>query len=135
METEIFEEMWLERFAAGISEENLRKYVRDAGNYIWHVFSWKLLPEESFLAGERARQAYDAVSKEGAIYAAPFEAECGALPDDMKTARSAEERTEIYVAGRDFRWTYIKTHENDLCGPYFMRRTEDGDIERGSGEK
>jgi len=27
----------------------------------------------------------------------------------------------LYVVAKDYSWTYIKTHENDLCGPYFMR--------------
>ena len=35
-----------------------------------------------------------------------------------------EKLNEFYVVAKDYSWTYIKTHEGDLCGPYFMRNAE-----------
>ena len=125
MKSEAFEKMWLSHFASGVPASDVRKYVLDTGNYIWHVFSWKLLPEEMYLTGEQARRAYDAAEKEGAFYLDGFGGrESEPLRPDMETARAIEAWTEVYVAGKEFEWTYIKTHEDDLCGPYFMRRAD-----------
>ncbi|MBQ2256411.1 MAG: DUF4275 family protein [Clostridia bacterium] len=30
----------------------------------------------------------------------------------------------MFAAAADFSWTYIKTHENDWCGPYFYRKKQ-----------
>lgn len=32
-----------------------------------------------------------------------------------------KELSEFYVVSKDYSWTYIKTHEGDLCGPYFLK--------------
>ena len=40
---------------------------------------------------------------------------------NLNTAEALDDFVEIYVVGKDFKWTYIKTHE-DMCGPYFMRK-------------
>ena len=34
------------------------------------------------------------------------------------------ELSEFYVVAKDYSWTYIKTHEGDLCGPYFLRKSK-----------
>ena len=57
---------WLKHFANGISNEDLQRYVVTTGNLLWHVFSWKLLPEETYLVGDEARRAYDAADKKDA---------------------------------------------------------------------
>ena len=54
-----FEKRWLAAFAEGISKKQLEKYVVSRGNHIWHLFSWELLPEGSYLKGDAAREAYD----------------------------------------------------------------------------
>ena len=118
-----FERCWLEHFSTDISEESMEKYVVSTGNYIWHVFSWKLLPEEAYLMGDEARRAYDLVDKKDAIYIDVFDDGVSkTLEQKYDKAVSLEALTEVYVAAKDFSWTYIKTHENDLCGPYFCRK-------------
>ena len=125
MKLKEFEKCWLEHFAAGVSEENIKKFVVSTGNYIWHIFSWKLIPEESYLVGEKARQAYDGADKTGAIYVKPFGKKISKpLEKGYETAGCLDALTEVYVVGEGFSWTYIKTHENDLCGPYFCRKNE-----------
>ena len=125
MERKEFEKCWLESFAASVSKENIKKYVVSTGNYIWHVFSWKLLPEETYLIGDRARDAYDVADKNDAVYIEPFgEGNIKALEREYESAASLDALTEVYVASKDFSWTYIKTHENDLCGPYFCQKNE-----------
>ena len=112
---------WLKHFAEGISEENIEKYVVSTGNYLWHVFSWELLDEARYLVGDSAKDAYNKIDKNNALYIDWFsDDDAGALPREMSTAEALDQMTEVYVAAPDFSWTYIKTHEI-MCGPYFMR--------------
>ena len=121
MNVETFEKRWLQAFAADVSGEDIEKYVVATGNYIWHVFSWKLLPEACYLSGDAARNAFDQADKSGAICIKPFGKKgSGELPKEYMSASSLETLTEVYVVAKDYRWTYIKTHEGDFCGPYFM---------------
>lgn len=126
MNLRTFEKQWMNHFASGISKEDIKKYVVSTGNYIWHVFSWKLLPEETYLVGDEARRAYDAADKKDAMYIDAFgDGVCKALDDKYEKAASLEVLTEVYVAAKDFSWTYIKTHEEDFCGPYFCRKNSE----------
>jgi phosphopantetheine adenylyltransferase len=52
-----FEKKWMAFFANGIDQKAIQKYVVSTGNYIWHIFSWELLPKESYLTGDAARAA------------------------------------------------------------------------------
>ena len=46
------------------------------------------------------------------------------LPARYNTAEKIDKWTvEFYVVAKDYSWTYIKTHECDLCGPYFYKIT------------
>ena len=40
---------------------------------------------------------------------------------ELESANSLDSFAEVYVVDKDFKWTYIKTHEN-MCGPYFMKQ-------------
>ena len=45
--------------------------------------------------------------------------------DEYNSSKEIDSKmTELYVVAKDYSWTYIKTHEGDLCGPYFLRTTE-----------
>ncbi len=127
MDIEAFERRWIEEFAADVSREDIEKYVLSNDefcNYIWHVFSWKLIEDGAYLVGDEAREAYLKTDKEGAIFIEPFEAmnSCP-LPPVLKSSRVIDlVCTEIYVTAADFSWTYIKTHEGNWCGPYFYQK-------------
>ena len=42
--------------------------------------------------------------------------------DEYNSSKEIDSKmTELYVVAKDYSWIYIKTHENDLCGPYFMK--------------
>lgn len=113
--------VWLNHFAQGISRKDIEKYVVSTGNYLWHVFSWKLLDEKAFLIGDSARKAYDQTDKRNALYIEWFEDdETKNLTAKLNNANALDKMTEIYVVASDFSWTYIKTHES-MCGPYFMQ--------------
>jgi len=115
-----FEKLWLRHFAFGISKSDMRKYVVATGNYIWHVFSWRLLPEGSYLEGDAARMAFDQIDKQGAIYVEAFGPGASQLTN-VNCAADLDAFVEVYAAAPDFSWTYIKTHEI-TCGPYFCRK-------------
>lgn len=116
-----FYKKWLNHFAKDISEIDKEKYIVSTGNYLWHVFSWKLLDENSFLVGDDAKAAYDEVDKAGALYLEWFkDDEAKVLSCELYTADALDQMTEVYVVASDFSWTYMKTHES-MCGPYFVR--------------
>lgn len=124
-----FEKRWLAVFAEGIDKKRLDECMR-CGHYIWHVFSFELLPEGTYLEGDEARKAYDSLpaeQREKALFIKPFakkKPETFAVNYEESGAEKLDRQTEIYVAARDFSWTYIKTHEDDWCGPYFCRKKE-----------
>ena len=112
---------WLETFASDIPKGALKKYVQSTGNYVWHIFSWDLLDKKQYLLGDAAKAAYDKIDKRGAIYIDWFEDDhTKDITWPLNTARALDEFVEVYVVGKDFDWTYIKTHEG-ACGPYFLK--------------
>ena len=129
MTFEEFKRVWIAHFAGDVSAKEIEQFVLPHGgmsNYLWHVFSWRLLPEEEYWEGDAARQAFDAADKSDAVLVENWYAEnpdCVPLSDQFRTAAAMEDLIEVYVVGKDFGWTYIQTHEGD-CGPYFcVRRT------------
>ncbi len=121
---------WLDTFAAVVSEEDLGKRVLAAGNYLWHLFSWELVPH---LTGEAAKAAlaehageemylfYYEYPPEGTPLVRPVTLEeLTALPSDQGGIQGSD----WYVVDKDFTWTYAQTHE-DECGPYFCRCPEE----------
>ena len=120
-----FINQWLRHFAQGINKSQYEKYVKD--QYIWHVFSWELIKPDGLLIGDAARQAYNDAMKTECIFCDIYNN--GGVTDKLSpqydTAEKIDENmTEFYVVAKDYSWTYIKTHECDLCGPYFLRNTE-----------
>ena len=117
-----FRNKWLAAFAGDVPKSDIRKYVLETGNYIWHVFSWELLDRDSFLTGDAAKEAYDKIDKCGAIYIDWFnnknESE---LTGELHASNALDSFVEVYVVADDFSWTYIKTHEA-MCGPYFLKK-------------
>lgn len=117
-----FANQWLRHFAKDIDKKKLQKSYVD--QYIWHIFSFRLLKKGSFLEGDAARHAYDSIDKSDCIFCDMF-GQNGVTDnalDEYATAASIDSNvTELYVVAKDYSWTYIKTHECDLCGPYFMK--------------
>ena len=118
-----FINQWLRHFAQGINKDQYEKYVKD--QYIWHVFSWELIKPDGLLIGDAARQAYNEAVKTDCIFCDMFNN--GGVTDKLSpqydTAEKIDENmTEFYVVAKDYSWTYIKTHECDLCGPYFFKK-------------
>ena len=117
-----FYSKWIETFAANIPKKALENRVFRKGGYIWHVFSFGLLDKDLYYEGEQARAEYEKAKKKGAFYIDwDMGDETCELTHDLCFADALDKFAEIYVVGKDFEWTYIKTHEGDLCGPYFLK--------------
>lgn len=116
-----FIHQWLRHFAPGLSKPQYDKYVKN--QFIWHVFSFNLLPSGNLLVGDAARHAYDMAEKSNCIFCIMF-GKSGVTDTFTSCFDSAStidaKFTELYVIAKDFSWTYIKTHEGDFCGPYFL---------------
>lgn len=124
MSKERFINQWLRHFAKDVNKKNREKcFVND---FIWHIFSYELLEEGTYLVGDAARAAYDDAEKNDCIFCDMYGQ--NGVSDKMLTEYSSSKEIdskiiELYVVSKDYSWTYIKTHENDLCGPYFMKIT------------
>ena len=114
----VIRERWLDAFADGVSEADLGKYVLAKGNYLWHIFSWKLVPH---LEGEAATAAVP----EGTCWLFYMEYPPMGMAHVRTVTReeipSLPESLDWYLADKDFTWTYVHPHEADL-GPYFCKR-------------
>ena len=124
MSKERFINQWLRHFAKDVNKKNREKcFVND---FIWHIFSYELLEEGTYLAGDAARAAYDDAEKNDCIFCDMYGQ--NGVSDKMLAEYSSSKEIdskiiELYVVSKDYSWTYIKTHENDLCGPYFTKIT------------
>jgi hypothetical protein len=145
MTREEFKTKWISVFCKNITEEQMKDFCVDRGQYssfLWHIFSFEIAPR---LRGKKARQEYDKVDKEGAfeIHYDPNagldkfnDAETKELSlnhmtsqqirnDKMDYGYCMGRLNEFYVVGKDFSWCYIVTHEDDYgCGPYFCYAPE-----------
>ena len=115
-----FERRWIKVFVKGIARDDVRRCIED--QYIWHAFSYRLIDEKQYLEGEAAMEAFSLVEKINVYCLLPFmRKKVIQLPDEYRDPHLINmECGEIYVVPDDFSWTYIKTHECDFCGPYFM---------------
>lgn len=116
-----FINQWLRHFASDLSKTQLDRYVK--GQYIWHIFSFNLITNV-FHEGDAARKAFNQADKRNCICCDIFGD--GGVTDDLPSWCDSAERideqfAEFYVVSNDYSWTYIKTHEGDLCGPYFLK--------------
>lgn len=117
-----FYDEWIKQFCKDVPQSLINRHILKKGNFLWHIFSWELLPDNRYLSGEKANEAFDLVSKQGAWYIDWFEDEkAHQIIPELKNADCFNRFVEVYVVGKNFEWTYIKTHEDGL-GPYFMKR-------------
>ncbi len=75
------------------------------------------------LEGEEAKAAFDALDYDTAYI---FRTGAGFTGAGVTAKVSAgeldqEQGVDVYVVGKDFRWTYVHTHEDGWMGPYFCR--------------
>ena len=112
-------ERWLDAFAEDVNEADFGKYVLASGNYLWHIFSYKLVPH---LSGEEARKARP--NEDCYLFYCeypPFNTpRVRFLKAEEAAALAEDHHPDWYLVNKDFTWTYVKTHETE-CGPYFCK--------------
>lgn len=84
--------------------------------YLWHVFSWG---KRKCFSGDKAVEVFNNRKKKHCYVFFQRSNEALLLDDanDLNLRDLAEE-SDIYVVDKDFKWTFVVTHE-ESCGPYF----------------
>lgn len=116
---------WLDAFADGVPEDVLRDHVLKSCNHLWHTFTWG---ERECLEGEEAKRAFDALDYTEAIcFENGYSSYDFPRIDNVRTvgkmtAAELDSYSDIYLTAPDFSWTYVHTHEDPFCGPYFCKK-------------
>ena len=116
---------WLGAFASDVPADILRDHVLKSCNLLWHTFTWG---EADCLEGEAAKQAFDALDYTEAIcFENGYSSYDFPRIDKIRTvgkmtAADLEQYSDIYLTAPDFSWTYVHTHEDPFCGPYFRKK-------------
>ena len=116
-------EKWLSTFGKGVDKNMMEEHVTSYGNHLWHLFTWGEVP---CLKGEDARKAFDELQYEEAIrfydgYASHIE-KASLIGKITAKAVDKDRASDVYIVAKDFSWTYVRTHEEGICGPYFCKR-------------
>jgi hypothetical protein len=88
--------------------------------YLWHIFSYK---KRQCLIGEEAEGAFENEEKKSCYIFYQNSEEALALED--ATAFDINDllgEADIYIVDKEFRWTFIQTHEKGWIGPFFCRK-------------
>ncbi len=89
---------------------------RHYSNYLWHAFSFELLPTES---SETASSRFAQTEKDGCYVLLNFERIAYRIRSASHlSSEFINQFDDILVFDDAFRWTYCHTHE-EFCGPYF----------------
>ncbi|WLR42301.1 DUF4275 family protein [Bacillus carboniphilus] len=117
---------WENNFASHLSNKEKEEiYLYDHSGfcgYLWHLFSYE---KKECLQGIEAESAFNNEMKnkcyvffQHSDYALLLENASRFNTDDLRN----ETGLDVYVVDNHFRWTFVKTHEIDFCGPYFSRK-------------
>lgn len=110
-------ERWLKAFGAGLDLER----VRDA---CYRGCLWPPKPRNGapVLEGEEAKRAFDALDYDTAYIFREGITQAGVTSKVTAAALARMQGIgayDVYVVDKDFRWTYVHTHEDGWMGPYF----------------
>ncbi|MBT2680808.1 DUF4275 family protein [Bacillus sp. ISL-35] len=117
---------WENNFANHLDEKEKEAIYllddRDFGGYLWHLFSNK---KKDCLEGEKAEEAFNNERKNKCFvffqhsdFALLLENASTFHTDDLID----EIGTDMYIVDKQFRWTFVLTHETGWFGPYFSRK-------------
>ena len=115
--------LWLRSFASEVLKGTLRIHVTADCNYLWHIFSFCLVPSYS---GAEAQEMFNKLDYTEVIlftggqwWEGKAEIEnLRLIPKISASILDIYELKDIYIVDKNFRWTYVHTHES-MCGPYF----------------
>lgn len=89
----------------------MERHICGLGGYPWHIFSFKIIDKEKYLAGGEDEDTYTNVDKTNAIVFNPFKEESfNALPDYDDWDKLLHS-FDVYVYNKDFKWGFMYTHE------------------------
>ena len=117
VEQDAIVERWLSVFGAGADPQVIEEHVPGIYGYYWHLFSWAEVP---CLEGEEARRAFDAVDYDEAYFFGDWLPHVETI-GKTTAAQLDKGESDVYVVDKNFRWTYVHTHEDGLFGPYFCQ--------------
>ncbi len=83
------------------------------------LFSYK---KKDCLEGKEGEQAFNDVAKQNCFMFYQHSEDALLLENapNLNTEDFASEiGTDLYIVDKQFRWTYVLTHETEYCGPYF----------------
>jgi hypothetical protein len=117
-------QQWENHFAHHLSDnEKKRIYLHDEDGfcgYLWHLFSYE---KKDSLREEHAEKAFNRERKDSCYIFYQHSDYAVMINNASKlVASDLENEEDIYVVDKNFNWTYVKTHETGLCGPYFSRK-------------
>ena len=111
---------WISAFGKDVDKKLIKKHVTAENNFLWHLFTWGNVP---CLEGDEAKKAFDALEYTEAIRAT------GGFSKKIKSTSIVgklssadvdnDPAADVYIVATDYSWTYVRTHEIGLFGPYF----------------
>ncbi|MBQ7888022.1 MAG: DUF4275 family protein [Clostridia bacterium] len=115
---------WDRYFTSHLSEKQREQVFYD--QFKWHIFSYDEVPHKS---GKRAKAAFNRTKKQDAYIFIQRTDEAWYIENadllkvaDLSLDSGSFERKDVYIFDAQGKWTYVRTHEDRLCGPYFARR-------------
>lgn len=119
MNTKNIKKEWLSIFGKDVDKKLIREHVTSYGNHLWHLFTWGNVP---CFENDEARKVFDELNYTEAIkftdgYSNHIK---GISVIEKVSAKDIDEdpESDVYIVANDFSWTYVRTHERDLCGPF-----------------
>ena len=124
---EYLRKQWENNFTDHLSIEEKKSIhlhdTYDECGYLWHIFSFE---KRDNLSGGEAEEAFNNEDKEDCyIFYQRSDTALIIERANMLTAHELANESDIYVVDRQFKWTYVVTHEKEYCGPYFSRNKKD----------
>ena len=114
---------WEDHFTGHLNTEEKKSIYLD--DFLWHIFSYE---KRECLQEEQADLAFNRVIKKSCYVFYQHSDDAFILEnaslitvDDFVHEQDIYEQ-DIYVVDKEFNWTYVRTHETGLCGPYFSRK-------------
>ncbi|WP_445491515.1 DUF4275 family protein [Niallia sp. 03133] len=114
---------WENNFAHHLNEKEKKSiYLIESGRvsgFLWHLFSYN---KKDYFEGEKAEEAFHNERK-NKCYIFYQHSDYALLLENASLFHKNDlmDETDIYVVDKEFRWTFVITHETGLCGPYFSR--------------
>lgn len=110
---------WEKAFANHMSDKEKKSiYLYDG--FLWHIFSFE---KKACSNEEQANRDFNSESKSFCYVFYQLSDDALIIENgSLITADDFENGQDIYIVDKGFNWTYVKTHETGLCGPYFSRK-------------